>query len=358
MTTFINIHALQSIPPASLNNDDGGSPKTAVFGGVERVRVSSQAWKYAMRQHFAEHYGAQYIGCRTSQLPTEFEIAVRAVRPNVDDKVLSRMTNSIVSVVDKVASASDDASSVESSRAQVFFSPKQLESLVEKAVALIDGKSKAFGATDIKEALVGKNTVDMALFGRLMIVNRDLSIESSVSVAHAVGVEKYTHQRDFFVSMDDSSDKAYFLGSQDFMSSVVYRTATIDSGILLKNLDGDKKLAVAAVGAFIDAFVRSMPSGKQASFASRTLPSLVVVTVSDDQPLSLASAFTKVVQGEDVLNASAQKMLETLNYYNENFGAPLLEVKMASPEVEVEGEKLALPKLISAVSKKVGSLYG
>jgi CRISPR system Cascade subunit CasC len=358
MTTFINIHAIQSIPPASLNNDDGGSPKTAVFGGVSRARVSSQAWKYAMRKHFAQNYGAQYIGCRTSQLPTEFENAVKAVRPKVDAKTLAKLTNSVVSVVDKVSASGEDEASVETSRAMVFYSPAQLEALVEKAVALIDGKSKAFGSADVKAALVGKNTVDMALFGRMMIINPDISIEAAASVAHAIGVEKFIPQRDSFVSVDDSSEKVRFLGSQDFMASVLYRTASLDANILLRNLDGDKKLASAAVGAFIDAFIRSMPSGKQGSFASRTLPSLVVVTVSDDQPLSLASAFTSAIEGEDVVAQSASKMMATLDYYNSAFGEPSLTAVMAAPDVTVDAKTHKLNDLIKVVTKKVESLYG
>ena len=46
---FLDIHAIQSLPPSNMNRDDTGSPKTAQYGGVRRSRVSSQAWKKAMR---------------------------------------------------------------------------------------------------------------------------------------------------------------------------------------------------------------------------------------------------------------------------------------------------------------------
>jgi hypothetical protein len=32
---FIDIHAIQTIPPSNLNRDDTGSPKTATFGGSQ-----------------------------------------------------------------------------------------------------------------------------------------------------------------------------------------------------------------------------------------------------------------------------------------------------------------------------------
>ena len=42
---FLDIHAIQTLPPSNMNRDDTGSPKTAQYGGVKRSRVSSQAWR-------------------------------------------------------------------------------------------------------------------------------------------------------------------------------------------------------------------------------------------------------------------------------------------------------------------------
>ncbi len=49
---YLDIHAIQTLPPSNANRDDTGSPKTAVYGGVTRARVSSQSWKRAMRKYF------------------------------------------------------------------------------------------------------------------------------------------------------------------------------------------------------------------------------------------------------------------------------------------------------------------
>ena len=51
---YIDFHVLQTVPPSCVNRDDTGSPKTAVYGGTTRARVSSQAWKRAMRRMFEE----------------------------------------------------------------------------------------------------------------------------------------------------------------------------------------------------------------------------------------------------------------------------------------------------------------
>lgn len=42
---YVDLHVIQTVPPSCINRDDTGSPKTAVYGGATRARVSSQAWK-------------------------------------------------------------------------------------------------------------------------------------------------------------------------------------------------------------------------------------------------------------------------------------------------------------------------
>ena len=51
---YVDFHVLQTVPPSCVNRDDTGSPKTSVYGGSVRARVSSQAWKHAMRVMFTE----------------------------------------------------------------------------------------------------------------------------------------------------------------------------------------------------------------------------------------------------------------------------------------------------------------
>jgi hypothetical protein len=48
---LIELHILQSFPVTCLNRDDVGSPKTALFGGVQRARISSQCLKRGIREY-------------------------------------------------------------------------------------------------------------------------------------------------------------------------------------------------------------------------------------------------------------------------------------------------------------------
>ena len=69
---FLQLHMLTSYPPANLNRDDLGRPKTAVMGGVMRLRVSSQSLKRAWRtsEVFQSALGAN-VGTRTKDFGVE-----------------------------------------------------------------------------------------------------------------------------------------------------------------------------------------------------------------------------------------------------------------------------------------------
>ena len=54
--------------PSCVNWDDSGSPKSAVYGGVRRLRVSSQSWKRATRLYFNDLLDAKDVGVRTKQV--------------------------------------------------------------------------------------------------------------------------------------------------------------------------------------------------------------------------------------------------------------------------------------------------
>ena len=61
MSIYVDFHVLQTVPPSCVNRDDTGSPKTAVYGGSVRARVSSQAWKHAMRKEFRGMFAEDFI---------------------------------------------------------------------------------------------------------------------------------------------------------------------------------------------------------------------------------------------------------------------------------------------------------
>ena len=86
---YVDIHVLQTVPPSCVNRDDTGSPKTAVYGGTTRARVSSQAWKRAVRRMFMERMAEADVGIRTKYVYYLLVDEIRALSPAVDAEKLA-----------------------------------------------------------------------------------------------------------------------------------------------------------------------------------------------------------------------------------------------------------------------------
>ena len=74
----LELHILQSVPVACLNRDDFNSPKTAIFGGVQRARVSSQAWKSPIREEMKGIEIAMFKGNRSRRMVSELATNLQA----------------------------------------------------------------------------------------------------------------------------------------------------------------------------------------------------------------------------------------------------------------------------------------
>src|SRR4051794_6094485 len=107
MTTFIQLHLLTAYPPANLNRDDTGKPKTARFGNVDRLRVSSQALKRAWRESdvFAQAL-SRHLGERTQRLGAEIERHLR--ERGVDGDAARKAARTVAGRFGKIKPETDD----------------------------------------------------------------------------------------------------------------------------------------------------------------------------------------------------------------------------------------------------------
>lgn len=88
---YVDFHVLQTVPPSCVNRDDTGSPKTALYGGATRARVSSQAWKRAMRQMFSEELlSREQVGKRTKKIFDIVAEQIAALAPEKDTAALAK----------------------------------------------------------------------------------------------------------------------------------------------------------------------------------------------------------------------------------------------------------------------------
>ena len=278
---YVDFHILQTVPPSCINRDDTGSPKTAVYGGVLRARVSSQAWKHAMRTAFAENAQLD-VGKRTKKVVELVKTQILALAPELDADKLAKKA------LENAGIKSDD----KGTKALFFMSTAQAKALAELAVE---------GSADKKQyrnALKAVPSMDMALFGRMVADDPSLNYDAAAQVAHSISTHAVQNEFDYFTAVDDCAPEdsagAGHLGTVEYNSSTLYRYATVNMVELVHLLGAEK--AAQAVRVFGEAFIRSMPTGKQNSFANRTLPDAVYVTLREDQPVNLCGAFEKPVR--------------------------------------------------------------
>jgi CRISPR system Cascade subunit CasC len=318
MSRFIQVHALTVYAPSNLNRDDTGRPKTAKFGGAERLRISSQAIKRAIRtsEAFRQRVG-EHRGHRTQRLGEE--IRAHLLRKGMKADGATKGARDIAAIFGKVK----DAKAVDKENRDVstyieqlaFVSPEERKAALALADKLAAGEALSEKADDlISKVLRNADTAtDIAMFGRMLADNPDFNREAAVQVAHPITTHRVEIEDDFYTAVDDLKTKAEdagagFIGELGFGSGVFYIYACIDRDLLEKNLGGDKGLAGTAIAAFIEGLTTASPSGKQASFASRARASYLRLEKGRQQPRSLAAAFLKPAQGEDLLRTSIERI--------------------------------------------------
>ena len=279
---YVDFHILQTVPPSCINRDDTGSPKTAVYGGVLRARVSSQAWKHAMRAAFAENAQLD-VGKRTKKAAELVKEQILVLDP--EQKKADKMAKEALKYV---GIKSDDKKGTD---ALIFISSAQAKALAELVVG---GCTKD---EEYEEALIKNPSADMVLFGRMVAQKASLNYDAAAQVAHSISTHAVQNEYDYFTAMDDCQAEdnagAGHLGTVEYNSSTLYRYATVNVMELAGRLGAAQ--AAETVRAFGEAFLFSMPTGKQNTFANRTLPDAVYVTLREDQPVNLCGAFERAV---------------------------------------------------------------
>ncbi len=368
--TIIDVHVLQTVPPSNLNRDDTGSPKTAVYGGARRARVSSQAWKRATRSDFADLLDASELGTRTKRVVELLGDRIMTARPGTSEEDAQAAAAEVLNSADIKLKDSRKKGAPQESGYLLFLSAQQIAALASLAVESLDGGSKP----DKKKAqalVKDKNSIDLALFGRMVADVTDLNVDAACQVAHALSTHAVQTEYDYFTAVDDhkaADDEedagAGMIGTVEFTSATLYRYATVDVDLLAGNL-GDPVATERAVDAFLRAFVTSMPTGKQNTFANRTLPDAVVISVREDQSVSYVGAFEDPVpaaaEGGRV-RTSAERLAEYARDVADAFGARAVQTWVvgipAVAALEELGGKVSFDDAVSGATRLVAERVG
>ena len=305
MSHFVQLHLLTFYPPSNVNRDDTGRPKTALVGGANRLRVSSQALKRAWRTSDKLKRALDgHLGERTQRVGQVIydHLVARGVTANQAKSVARQ----IIPVFGKAKDEKDEKPLYTEQLA--FISPEERQAALALSERLAAGEKMEINAAAL---LVRHDTAaDIAMFGRMLADSPHYNREAAVQVAHAITTHRVPVEDDFYTAVDDLKRPAEdagagFIGEAGFGSGVFYLYLCVDRDLLIDNLGGNADLAGDALAALVEAAATVTPSGKQNSFAALARAGYALAERGDGQPRTLAGAFAKPVPDrEDVMAAS------------------------------------------------------
>lgn len=305
----LELHIIQSVPVACLNRDDLNSPKTAIFGGVQRARVSSQSWKRAIREMAKEIAPDQFKGERTRLL---YEPLVKAmVSAGLSSTDADEGAKEIIDALVKLDTRSKDKVK---STTLYFMSPLEIETL-----AKVYSKTK-----DVKKALKGvdakalKDAADISIFGRMVANDHSLTVEAASMFSHALSTHKADNEIDFFAAVDDLQPKeeagAGMTGTLEFNSATYYRFAALNLDMLantehLGSMTKEERQSV--VRTFVEATIKAIPGARKNTMNGNTLPVYVLGVVRvKGHPIQLVNAFENPVRPSQGYAAKSVELLK------------------------------------------------
>jgi len=314
----LELHIIQSVPVACLNRDDLNSPKTAVFGGVQRARVSSQSWKRAIRE-MAKEIAPQYFKGERTRLM--FAPLVKEMKSaGLTDDGAEDGAKKIIDALVKLDTKSADKVK---STTLYFMSPLELQTLA-KVYAKTEDTKKALKSVDAKSL---KDAADISIFGRMVANDHSLTVEAASMFSHALSTHKVDNEIDFFAAVDDLQPKeesgAGITSTLEFNSATYYRFAALN----LDMLADSEHLAIMTqkerqdvVRTFLEATIKAIPGARKNTMNGNTFPVYVLGVVREKgHPVQLVNAFEAPVRSTqgyvpksvELLNLEYAKLTDT-----------------------------------------------
>lgn len=316
---LIELHILQSFPVSCLNRDDMGSPKSAVFGGVKRARISSQCLKRAQRSLYKELLPEFAQGERTKLLASAF---LAEINKREDASALPEDLHlTLASIWCKPDGKKKAADGLPKATTLTYLSPAEMNAMIDAVVAVLAENPKAkekditAAANKAIKGALAKDAADIALYGRMVAGEPSLTTEGAAMFSHAISTHKSETELDFYSAVDDLQPDdevgAGMTGMLEFTSACYYRYLAINVDLLkshLASLSAEQMEAV--LSAFIRAAVLAVPSARKNSMNASTVPSYVLGVVRDGHPIQLVNAFEDPVKSSKGVTAPSISALK------------------------------------------------
>jgi CRISPR system Cascade subunit CasC len=381
---FIQIHTLHSYPGTLLNRDDAGLAKRLPFGGVERLRISSQClkrhWKTA-EDGFAldgidPTIGTSVRSRRVWVVRLREVLIAEGLPADAVDGVLAAMQEQLYGESKKAKAGKGATVDLERSEI-VVLGKKEIDYLAREArrVAAAAGTDAKRVAEELKplranfHALKAGAGIDSAMFGRFVSGDRDARVDAAVHVAHAFTVHEQASEPDYFTAVDDlqaeeQGSGAGHLNTADLTSGVYYGYVVVDVPLLVANLEGvdrkawldaDRALAARTVHHLLHLVAKVTPGAKKGSTAPYDWASLVLVEAGEEQPRTLANAFIEPVRRAPVDRMAGDALARHVAAIDQMYGNSARRwLATRLDGVEVDGaERKTLPDLAATVEATI-----
>lgn len=278
--TRIEFHILQSFPVTCLNRDDVGAPKTAMVGGVQRARVSSQCWKRQVRMALPD-FGIK-LGVRTKKIAEMLITECRAL--DASEEQAQACGEKIASLL-----ADDTLLFISDSEARAF--AQHAQQLEFDASKLKDKELAKLARKTLNPAV---DALDIALFGRMVAKAADMNVQAAAAFSHAISTHRVSNEVEFFTALDDRQQEqgSAHMGTLEYSSATYYRYISLDLGQLAQTLGQDDNLADAdsmasAVEGFVKALFVAVPEARQTTQSGASPWEFARVLVRQGQRLQI-----------------------------------------------------------------------
>lgn len=411
---FIQIHWLAGYPGSLLNRDDAGLAKRLPFGPAVRTRISSQClkrhWRVADRESdhaFALQKVAELsevdFGRRSRRifermaedLVEEF-IELEKVQPEMVGQTVAKLVQRIFEP-EKELKPSEEGDEEPFSYLRfeqaILIGRPEYEYLKNLCRAVLQGDTDASAALEarrkkktaaltplqkeiqknlsenlskLRDATRVPQSVEAALFGRMVTSDLMANWDAAIHVAHAFTVHEEQPEQDYFTVVDDLKREGEDAGAAgifdtELTSGLYYGYVVVDVPLLVSNLTGvkrgdwlaaetDRALAGRVLENLVHLIATVTPGAKKGSTAPYSRAELVLVEAGRTQPRTLANAFREPVSldgdGVGLLGRASERMVRYLRGLDDMYGTGETRRAAALPEAGLTGiETSSVPDL-------------
>lgn len=350
MGKFVAVHVLKLYNPGTFNRGENGEAKQIIIGGVNRVRLSSQCQKRAIREKLAcDEIRSAHIEKLVSECLDEY-VTNKTITEEEKDLIGSLICSKEIigtKCWDKLKKDDDTDDSEKQGNVVVTTNSAEITALITTFVNYLKENGdkelkKNFKSVAEKAALTDVNiSVAKAMFGTMATDGILGTVDGAVEMGQAFSVDEYMPESDFFtvkfVGRSGADKKDPFFDAYNrfndveskkssgetinsglsLYSNLIYSYANVNLSELERNLntfvyprkyvpnESTNDTILDIVPKFVQAMVEMTPEATQARSSSHVAPSVVLIEVIDDGA-NLQPDWGKVIRNNDTMSITEQ----------------------------------------------------